>query len=732
MDNLVEEQPPEQATSEDIPVVQEQEEEVELVPDNIETALLYILQQCEKEDEDIRLREMRTWRILELYMDGIFNAYWDESVKDYRTLNNDDFNDEDGTFRRTTNITRAHAESIIAALSVKVPGVTFFPDDAEDVDDINTSKALGEIVKQIQKHNKAPLALIRCLTILWNQGTIFAHNYYRTDPKFGSIESPITENVQEPSFKVYCDNCGALAGETRQSPPSVPMTCVNCGVAKAPMVIEHSNTVEQITGYRSDPKGRVGLDYYGPKNVKVSFWARSQEQIGYLLLKLDTHQAMAKSVYKELKDKIGDSNDSGWDTYERYLRLAPEYYGQVPQHLLTIKALWLRPWMYWICSQDEDREYLEEKFPNGAAITFINGKIAAIDNECLDDKWTISYDPLSEFIHGEPIGKPIIPVQDMDNDLLDLSMQTIEYAISENYVNPKVVDLQKYASEPAAPGMLTPATPVAGQTLADGFFQTKPAVLGREVDVFSDKLEKRGQFLVGDFPSLFGGTGDTETAYEYQKSNAQALQRLSLIWKKYITFNAEVMAKSAIMYAENLKEDEKTVRKENGRFINTWIRKEMLDGKIGHVEPESSDQLPQSWEQKWMLITKMLEMKDPAINSVLLAPENSEFLKQVVGLSEFFIPGETDRNKQFSEIFDLIAGDANVGVDLMVDDHPVHMRVIRNFLTSSQGIYLYKTNPKAYQAIIQHYLEHEKAQMEATMSHAGESQPGEKPPTNNG
>lgn len=722
-----------QAPPEEAPVPTEEKENPtleEAIPEDIVTSIKGILEEVEKEDEYIRVRSLRVWRVLEFYMCGIFNCYWDEAVKDYRTLDSED--GEENDYKRSTNITRAHAESIIAALSIKVPGVTFFPDDAEDVEDINTAKALGELVKLIQKHNNAPLLLIRCLMILWNQGTIFAYNYHKLDPKFGTIAVSETREDKITAFKVYCVNCGYKIGDVKETKPVEPLSCPNCNVTKIPETVEYPETIERVVGTRNEPKGREALDFFGPKNVKVSFYARRQEHIGYLLLKVDNHSAMIKNQFNELADQIGDSTSGSFDTFERYMRLAPEYYGQVPKNLTTTKILWLRPWMYW-CEDDEDRRnYYFEQFPNGARITFVDGIIADVSDENLDDHWTISFDPLSEYIHGEPVGKPIIPIQDMDNDLVDLSFQTIEYGISENFVDPKVVDFKKYGDEPAAPGMLTPATAKAGMSLSDGFFQTKPAVLSKEVDVFADRLEKRGQFLIGDFPSLFGGTGDTETAYEYQKSNAQALQRLSLIWKKLTAFWTEVMAKAAIEYAENMQEDEKSVKKENGKFINVWIRKSMMTGKIGSVEPEISDQLPQSWEQKWALITKMLEMKDPAVNSVLLAPENAEIMKMAVGMPEFFIPGELDRNKQFSEIFDIIAGDPAVGVDLFVDDHPVHMRVIRSFMTSPQGIYLYKTNPQTYQTIIKHYMDHEKAQMEATMSHAGQSQPGEVPPTNNG
>jgi DNA-directed RNA polymerase subunit RPC12/RpoP len=710
------------------PAPVQDEAEKELVPLEVEVQLSSILKKVEMEDQEIRLRSFRVWRQLEMYMQGVFDGYWNEIAVDYRRLSEDTDDENDDDTRRNINIVRPHAESIIAALSTKVPGVQYYPDDAENPADVDTAVAYSQVNELISKHNKSSLMLIRALCILWNQGTVFGYNYHRTDPRYGTVSLPQTEQKQIFTHEVMCSYCGSLIGVVKETQPTEPIRCENCGMTLVPQVKSHPETIERIVGYTDEPKGREHFELFGPKNVKIPFWASKQEDCGYLLLKLDKHYAMLMEEFKEKAENISEGAGST-DTYERYMRLATEYYGNVPKELSTVKCLWLRPWMYNLISADKDNEelvYLQENFKIGVLCIFIQDKLVAIQDENLDDHWTISYDPLTEFIHGEPLGKPLIPVQDIENDILDLTVQSIEYGISENFVDPRVVDFTKYGKEGALPGMLTPAKAQPGASLSDGFYQTKPAVVSQEIEKFSDRLETKGQFSVADFPSLFGGTGDAKTAFEYNKSNAQALQRLSLTWKKLSIFWSDMMAKSVTEYVENMKEDEKLVKKENGKFINSWIRKEMMTGKIGSVEPESSDQLPQSWEQKWMLIVKMLEMKDEAINSVLLAPENAELMKLATGMPEFYIPGEKDRNKQFGEIYDIINGQP-APVDLEVDDHAVHMRIIKNYCVDPQGVLLYKTQPQVYQLIIQHYLDHQQAQVHNTVDATGQSQPGEKP-----
>lgn len=688
---------------------EENAEDTEIVPEEVEKALRTIYDLCEKEDEELRLRYLAGWRQLQLYAKGIFDLFWDESARDWRSFSNEDNEDDTNQYNRNINIFRGHMESVVAALSVKVPGTEFYPDDADDPQDIATAKALGDVVKLVQKHNKSPLLLIKSLYLLWTQGTVCAYNYHRTDPKFGSVSVPQKEEEEVNRYKVYCSECGTMLGDVAETKPVEPLHCEYCGKTEVPESVDYTETIERITGYSSQPKGREAFDFWGPINVKIPFWAKKQEDIGYLLFKNESHYAMLKNQFPENADDIRTGNPS-MDAYERYCRLLPEYAGNIPNQLDTIATLWIRPWMYWCIEDKVVRDQLFEMFHNGAQIIYIDDVLVAASDCCLDNNWTISVDPLADFIHGEALGKPLVPVQDMRNDLVSLAFQSIEYSIPENFADSKVLDFGKYKDQQALPGMFTPVTPKAGQAIADAFFQTTPSRLSEEVQVFGENLDKDGQFVTHDFPSVYGGPSEgSKTAFEYNKSNTAALQALGLTWKRVVDLWTNTMAKCAIEFVENMKADEKYVKKENGKFLNVWIHKESLTGKIGNIEPETSEMLPQSWEQKWQLITNMLQMKDPQINAVLLAPENAGLMQQAVGLPEFWVPGANDREKQFGEIYDLISQDANVAVDVDVDDHVIHMKVIKNYLTSTTGVYLFQTNPRAYQAIIAHYKEHQQA-----------------------
>lgn len=692
------------------------EEDDNLLPEEVELALRTIYEECKGEDLTIRLRYLSIWRQLQLYAKGIFDLFWDDTARDWRSFSTEEGEDDSNQYNRNINIFRAHMESVVAALSVKVPIPEFYPDDADVPLDIETARGMTEVVKLIQKHNKSKLLLIKLLYILWTQGTAAIYNYYRTDPKFGTVSVPKTEEAKITTHEVYCASCGNHIASLKETKPTEPIRCENCGATAIPETVDNEEIVDRVVGYSDEPKGREAFDIWGPVNVKIPLWARKQEDIGYLIFDNDTHYAMLKNTFPEDADDIEEGSPSK-DAYERYFRLLPEYVGNIPKFLNTVSSIWIRPWMYWTVNDEDVRNKLFEMFPNGCAYIYAGDKLVAAEDACLDDNWTISVDPLSDFIHGEPLGKPLAPVQEMRNDLVSLAFQSIEYSIPENFADPKVLDFQKYKEEQALPGMFTPVikTPNSG-SLQDAFFQTTPSHLSEEVQVFGENLDKDGQMVTHDFPSVYGGPSEgSKTAFEYQKSNTAALQALGLTYGRTVDVFINAMAKCAVEFVKNMKADEKSVQKVNGTFINVWIRKQNLEGKFGGVEPDSNETLPQSWEQKWQLIVSMLQMKDPQINTVLLAPENAGFLKQASGMSEFYVPGDNDREKQLAEIYAIIAGE-QAPVDPDVDDHEVHMRIIKNYMVSSTGVALYKIDPKSYQAIIQHYKEHQQLVMQATQA----------------
>lgn len=708
----------------------------EELEEELDTLIKEIVIKAEKEDEDLRYPLLARAKRNELYFNNIQKIVYDEVAHDYRSLEDAAKEIENlagsGDIKQN-NIYRAFAESLIAALSVATPAVEFSPDDADDPDDVETAHCYSKISELVGRHNSAALMLIKALTILFNQGVVAGYNYYKNDPSFGTIKK--IRNTKALEVKVAdlrCAECSELLDSSvpvEQLQQQQPYECYTCGNSAPPAVFERIENQGEVTEYENTPKGRSLYDVFGFTYVKLPLYARKQEDCGYLVLRLDDHVAKFKAVYND--DTI-QSGGGDVTLYERWARVPTAYSGAVPVHLTTARYAWIRPWYYWVLEDQEKIDLLLSKYPTGFMATIIGDKVVDKDHEKFDDRWTITFDPRSNFIHAEAAGNALIPMQDAENDIFNLGLQSIEYGIPETFAHPKTVNFTAYKQSAHAVGMLTPAMPPgADKSLADGFHTIKAATMSNEYTAFAQSLTQKAQFTTGAFPSIFGGAMQqgSQTATEYTESRARALQRLQLVWQMVSVFWGKLTYKSVLLFAQNLQEDEKFSKKEKGTYVNVIIEKEKLRGKAGHIEPEVNGQLPQSWAQKKDLFMSLIQMQIPEVGQILMHPNNAENLKLIAGMPDLYIPGENDRTKQYLEYYELSMGEpmgnqSSVPIDLEVDDHLVHMQVLKNILVSPIGMQLYKTNVLGYNNAIAHYKEHEMAYQAKSLEQSGKTGPG--------
>src|SRR5207244_9792268 len=146
-------------------------------------------------------------------------------------------------------------------------------------------------------------------------------------------------------------------------------------------------------------------------------------------------------------------------------------------------------------------------------------------------------------------------------------------------------------------GTLSPTKQQGGaRSIGDSFYSVKQASLSPEVFNFYKIIQELGQFVSGALPSIFGGqlgSGSSRTAQEYTTSRSMALQRLQTPWKMLTIWWKEIFSKAIPLYMKLVKEDERFAQKDKlGNFVNTYIRKAELDGKIGDIELEPDEKLP--------------------------------------------------------------------------------------------------------------------------------------------
>lgn len=671
----------------------------------------------DKEDKLERDERRPLWMKLENYFNGLQRLYWNMTAKDWRIIDEDESASR-RHYDKVENIYRPHGESIIAALSIKPPSAIFYPDDAEIEEDVTTAKACVKLKENLERINHAKLKIIKSLMILFNQGTVASYIYNDKNSKYGTYTVP--EIAEEPD-KLYtkllnCTECGSNIDERTGYNESVKVEeevreCPTCGYKGIPNQEEYEEVVPKIIGSTIQKKYKTCIEVFSPLFVYVPFYAREQEHIPYLRMRFEQHYSALKNHYPKLKKKGFSPTVDHLNAEERGIQIGVNNF-----NLATVDCWWIRDWGFDVIDgKDEDIKKLKKLYPDGFYAVFVDDQLVEIHNENLDEHWHISQNPLSTYIHGEPIGKPLAPIQDMKNEVNDLQIETFEHAIPETHARADVVDFKKYGKSKAQPGMLYPAIPPTdGQPLGNAFHTIKTATLSEENDIFNKRLDNSGQFVVGSFPSIYGGpaTSGSKTAREYTESRAMALQRLGLTWDILKFFWAGTMSKAIPLYIHALKKmglDEKIVEKTTTGFVNTWIRQTDIEGKVGSIEADADEGLPLSPAQLKDVVLQLMTLKDEFVSAALYHPQNTPILTKALGAPDFYIPGSDSRNKQYSEFTDLLNG-IPVEVNPTTDDHRIEGETCLAFLNSPTVLMLRKVNPEGVKAIEDHYIMHLEAE----------------------
>jgi hypothetical protein len=734
-----------------------------------------IVTTLDRSERTTRDRMLRLWKYLELLWSGAGNYYWDHMSGQWRAITQEDITllasdaDVDPTLiNKVINLIRPYGESLVGVLTTGLPRVKYFPKSADNDLDIQASRSYSDVEQKIVDDNMMPIKMMEILVKLWNGGFAAAYNYTHTDKKYGVTEEDVFVEKDFSQESLICSNCGnETLGEevpkvteatdeeaenvpisldeqledqelevSTQSPemgmpiePEMPeMKMVFCSVCQ----VDTPHLTSEVEGRQPFkdgtvelPKSRQIINIFGPMNVKIPSMATRKEHIFWLILEEELDVAQAKHLYPDHKDKIEATTGSDIDI-DRMARASYEVSDDTLRECSTIRKVWLTPAAFEKLTDQNKVANLKQKYPNGIKAIFSADKFLEAEEEDLHEQWTISINPLYTRVMADPLGKALIGLHETANDLFQLEVDTVRYSIPQTFVDPKFLDLKAYQQQRAIPGGITALKTIsAGAKASDGFFETKTATIPKEVENLDLKVEKLLQFISGVLPSVFGGpaTG-SKTLGEYQESKNQALQRLSIIWKIVVVMYAELMAKATKQYVKNLREDEFFVKEQGaGSYINVWLRRETFKGEIGEVRPEISEQFPMTWGQKSARIMELLTMNNQMITAWLLHPENIEIIYQTFGITDMYIPGEDQRNKQLYEISEMmIAQPIPMGVDPltgqeafqppqpsqieMIDDDTIHMEVIKAFLNSTIGIDLKMTNPIAYQTIMMHYQMH--------------------------
>lgn len=723
--------------------------------------LLDICERFEKEDRVVRDRQIRASKRLKYFWDGWQRIWYSEVAHDWRIWDEQRLDVSDQSYYdKPVNVFKAYLESIIAALSVTVPPIICYPDDADSDLDQSTAKAGKKISDLIYRHNNAPLLWLHALFIFCTEHLLASYNYTDYDDKYGTYEEDETKDFTEIHQVGKCPNCGNVISDVvlheftneekdKYNPDDDDAAlqdliqnegqevCPQCAAQMDPDYQNEPLIVTRIVGRTTKPKARQCVEVYGALYVKVAAYAKCQKDTPYLQFQYESHYSNARAEYPELWDKIGPGRGEAYEPYERWGRVSTQYQGEYPIDNVTCCHTWLRPSAFDSLETKADADELKRKFPNGCKVTRVNGEFARVENESLDDHWTIAHNPLSDYLYNDPLGCVLTSIQELTNDLISLIVQTIEHGIPQTMADPNVLDFEEYRQVETAPGIIFPVKPKTGKAIGDSFYQVKTATLSPEILPFAQEIQNLGQLVSGALPSIFGGQmQQSKTASVYSMSRTQAIQRLQNTWKILTSWWKDIFGKVIPAYIENVQCDEKYVEKtSNGDFINVFVRRAELEGKIGQIELEANENLPITQSQMRDVIMQLMQANNPQLLQLLASPENLPLIYEAIGLTDFFIPGEDDRNLQYEEIRLLLMAqplqvptDPNqmamaahtpgmqppppvqeqptVAVDPIMDNHAIHFEICKSWAVSEAGRLAKQDNPDGYKNVLLHAQQH--------------------------
>ena len=648
-------------------------------------------------------------------LNGFQQIFWDEGAQDYRIPTHEvmqQISSREETkyaYDIVVNVFKAHGLSIIAALSAEVPGVSFSPFDSENIKDVLAARKAESLGKVITKINRAKLIFYHALFTLFTSHFVASYSYYQRDKKYGQVDVP---KFDRKKMKLSPDIWRCEDPECNFESEQELVDCPDCS---SPLKHEEGEMGEMPveTGKETVNKGMAKISVKGTLNVKIPTYAFDQEACGYLIDYSDQHYAYLRHLYPSIRSEISMQTS---DTFERIARtpsLGRAYADDNTNSLLTLKMIWLRPWMFDSLEEDKAEE-LKNEFPDGVYFAVIDQTkplVADIRKEALDDCWTIAKGDLSRSVHGDPLSKPLVPLQDLENMVTNLLVESLEHSVPSTFADSEVLDFETYSQQEVAPGAIYPTKlAMNGQKrLEDYFFTLKTSTLPKEGVDFGQIVESKSQFVVGAFPSIFGGpqSSGSKTLGEYQESRNYALQRLSIPYQMLYFWWADTIHKCVNIYISSMISDEKhSVKTSEGRFENISILQEdFSQGRFMLLLPESAIDLPVSFSQKRSTLSQIIQLNNEALNMFLFSPENKMITLRYLGLEELSDLDINQTTKQLSELDDLFKG-MEVHIEPELDDHEIHLRIMKSVLSGPYGQDQKKNNPEGYELAMMHAKEH--------------------------
>lgn len=626
------------------------------------------------------------------------------------------------------NIIRGDGRKFIAVLGQRGPNVKAEARRTDDEAAVRRARK-ADIAAEYLRSCWQPEKIQRHLAMsLWKNGTTFAYTpWVANGDKYGTVNVPkvdaIPVEIGEPYYS--CVMCGTETPQSLASQPAAPgnppvqgphcmsQTCPDIGGHKfTPQDLNQPPTVSvpQVVGNRTYPKGCVEMHLCTIFEVTTPFYARCIADCPWLWYEYEEDEGKLLKAFPDMRDKLGDQEWAGESSgISAQGRLARDVASSPTGAFISPRKnrwlysrFWLRPSMYEYVRNADLRQQLGKLYPKGCKVTLVQGEVAAIDNECLDDVWSMCKPDTSEYMYADPICKDYMSIQDIVNDLYNLVVETMERAIPYMLADPTVLDVLQMSKQRGKPGQIIPAKAGVGSRLSEAIVKAPTATVDPEVFKWIDSVHEAGRELVGILPALFGGGEPASTARAAELQRNQALQQLNTVWNEMRDFWSGAYQNAVRMLATHALPD--------GSNLGNYeaFDADMSDLLGGGYQFTTEEAIPMTWGQKRDLVMFILQGGPEAWKLFGLEhPLNIAKVHDTLGMPDWKVPNMDARDKVLANIKELLKGqptpgpnpgqmDPSIPCDQFEDDHMFVASVIKEWAQTEDARGIREMNPMGY------------------------------------
>jgi hypothetical protein len=703
--------------------------------EELQKALISLYGKVKGEDRYARLVEVKDVKQAEFYWGGRQYIWWSsqdqrwnlptQQAANYGDLNIDDM----PRFEFVTNIYQAKGLTVIAAVAGAPPRIRFFPEDADDENDLETAEGRTKLARLIERWNPTQKLLQQETYHAYTGGFIaWWSRYVESGEKYGvdSVQL-LSQGAEEMAATISCPQCGWSAPADEAAPP-VP--CPQCGTELTEENVSEEEAIPTLEEgeTRSIAKGRQVITPFGALNCSRPQHTDDQSEWHYFGIEREIHYSTLRAAFEDKAEKIKPGlNQGADDVFERNARLSVAentklltQTGANQANLCTFVMAWFRPTAFWCLDDKAQREELLEIFPRGVRVEFTGDIYCKSEAQSMDDAVVSCHAMPGRGQHRPAIGTSMLSIQDRVNTFSNIEAETYEYGIPITYRASDTFASEADDEQRAAPGLEVEVALQPQQDIKTRIMQLRADSVSP--DMYQHTNELMGPIadqIVGTYPAVSGAgseSGAPETVGQQAMQRDQAMGRMGIFYVNLKQAHADVMTISCRDFEAHTNSEAKIpVLGASGDFESESIDVTALEGEA-EAYPEGDENFPELWNQQ--RATMMQIMDTPYGKQLAQDPENVELFTKLTGIPDLKIPGRDAWRKQLKEINELCKvpeGDEVLsGIAPMVevdsdDFHEIESACCKWWMSNEKGQKMKRLNPMGFQAVKEHKAQHDKS-----------------------